>query len=41
MFYIDRFISQLKEKDRVENIQLYMRVPTTQNPLYRLNFSDK
>lgn len=37
MFYLDRYIMQVKEIDRVENIQLYMRVPSTQNPLYRLN----
>ena len=41
MFYIDRFITELKEKDRVENIQLYMRVPTSQHPLYRLGIFDK
>jgi hypothetical protein len=37
MFYIDRLLTQLLELDRVENIQLYQRVPPNQHPLYRLN----
>ena len=37
LFYIDRLVTQLMELDRVENIQLYQRVPANQHPLYRLN----
>ena len=41
MFYIDRHIVQLREKDRVDNVQLYMRYPANRNPLYQLNSYDR
>jgi hypothetical protein len=39
-FYIDRYVVQVREIDRVESIQLYMRFPTNQHPLYKLNAFD-
>lgn len=36
-FYLDRFISHLRENDRIDNLQLYERFPQNKNPVYLLS----
>jgi hypothetical protein len=36
-FYLDRYISHLKENDRIDNLQLYERFPQNKNPVYLLS----